>query len=402
MSRTRLSLLTLIALVVSVAVVGGCSESNPTAPGEGTPTDNRLLMFGFQDQEIPFFFITDPKPLDPSTDPPPFVSGVGLVSFGDTNSSVLEIVDLTQSNSFRPYSRQPGGEFQRANDFDIMPFDKQIHLSVDIAGVAHPAGVKNSSEYLVSGLLNGTLTPQSPYSNTVVPWGPTDYTLSLNINAIQVDSVLTINFIPDSRAVIYVVEMSLFDAINRPDFLLQGSLPLPIAHPHSLSFWFFVPPGQESNIRVPLYAVPFQINWFPLAVVVRVTAIDAFGRVVSRSPSDFVLDSQGSDQTNDYLIAFPSGGFFMVANPYPNGYRITTGGAEAAAVATDALPSKGQVIRHEEMARMVAGRPMTAVSERRVLSRIQAQVPPSWPSVALPVPPGLARKLPQGILPPGK
>lgn len=392
MSRMRLGLFATTALAVIAAVAGGCSKSTPTAPGEGHPTDDRLLMFGFQDQEIPFFFFADPKtPTDFRDD---VLTGIGVVSFGDTNSSVLEIVDGTQSNSFRPYTRRPGEEFRPATDFDIPPSDKQISRGVDLASIAHPAGDKNRSEYMATGVLNGTVTQNSPFTNTVVPWGATDEGLLLNFDRVQADSVLTVSFEPDPRAVLYVLELSLFADISRRDFLLQGSLPLPIAFPHSLSGWGYVPPGGESGIRIPLYRVPFQ-RIFPLAVVVRLSAIDAYGRVVSRSPSDYVLSGQGSDASHNFYVADPCGGFVMVANPYPKGYQVTSGATPDAAFAASEFP----FITHEDMSRMVAGRSGLAARERLVLPRSLEQVSPSLPSAPLPA---LARKLPQGILPPAK
>ena len=392
MSRMRLGLFATTALAVITAIAGGCSKPTPTAPGAGNPADERLLMFGFHDQEIPFFFFADPKtPTDPRDD---VLTGIGTVSFGDTNSSVLEIVDGTQSNAFRPYSRNPGEEFRPATDFDFPPFDKQIDLGVDLAGIVHPAGEKNRSEYMATGVLNGIITPNSPFTNTVVPWGPTDDVLTLNIDRIQADSVLTINFTPDPRAVLYVLELSRFADISRRDFLHLGSLPLPIAFPHNLSGWGFLPPGGESGIRIPLYVVPFQ-RIFPLSVVVRVSAIDANGHVVSRSPSDYALSSQGSDPGHNFYVLDPCGGFIMTANPYPKGYQITSGATPDAALASSPFP----FVTHEDMSRMLAGRAGMAATEHIVLPRSLAQVSPSAPAAALPA---LARKLPQGILPPAR
>jgi hypothetical protein len=393
MSKLRLGLLVTTAMAVIAAIAGGCSKSTPTAPGQGTPTDRRLMMFGFQDQEIPSFFLADPKtPGDFSDD---VLIGVELVSFGDTNSSVLEIVDGTQSNAFRPYSRQAGEEFRPATDFDFTPFDKQIDRGADIAWIVHPAGEKNHSEYMATGVLNGTITTTSPYTNTVVPWGPTEGGLALNIDRIQADSVLTLAFEPDPRALFYVVELSLFDLVNRRDYLHRGSLPLPIAYPHNLSFWFNVPPGYESSIRIPLYAVPFQ-KVFPRSIVARVSAIDASGKVVSRSPSDYVFSAQGSDATDNFYVLDPCGGFIMTANPYPKGYGLTAGTtAGVSADAASALP----FVTNEEVSRMVAGHAGLATRERVVMPRFPDQVSPSLPSLELPVP---VHKLPPGILPPAK
>lgn len=392
MSKMRLGLLATTALVVITAIAGGCSKPTPTAPGQGNPTDNRLLMFGFQDQLIPFFFFADPKtPTDPRDD---VLTGIGVTSYGDTNSSVLEIVDGTQSNSFLPYSRQPGGEFRPATDFDFPPFDKQVTRGVDLAGIVHPAGEKNRSEYMATGVLNGTITQNSPFTNTVVPWGPTEYSLVLQFDRIQADSVLTITFTPDPRAVIYVLELSLAASISRRDFLHQGSLPLPIAFPHSLSGWGYVLPGQESGIRIPLYVVPFQ-KIFPLTVVVRVSAIDASGRVVSRSPSDYFLSGQGSDPSDNFYVLDPCGGYIMTANPYSKGYGLTSGATPSTAVAASPYP----FMTHEDVSRMVAGHQAMAPRERIVMPGSLEQVSPSLPSAALPA---LARKLPQGILPPAK
>src|SRR6185369_3593845 len=62
MSKLRLGLLVTTAMAVIAAIAGGCSKPTPTAPGQGTPTDDRLMMFGFQDQDIPsVVFVTVPK-----------------------------------------------------------------------------------------------------------------------------------------------------------------------------------------------------------------------------------------------------------------------------------------------------------------------------------------------------
>ena len=394
MSKMRLGLIATTALAVLAAIAGGCSKETPTAPGQAPQTSGNLLMFGFQDQLIPFFLVGDPKtPGDPGDD---VLLGVAATFFGDTSSSVLEIVDFTQANAYRPYSRPAAGqEFRPATDFDFTPSDKQISRHVDIGGVVHPAGVKGSSEYMVTGVLNGTITPSSPYTNTVVPWGPTDDGLVLNFDRVQTDSVLTVSFEPDARAVIYVLELSLFANINQRSLLHHGSLPLPIAFSHKYSRWGFVPRGGESNIRIPLYRVPFQ-KIFPLQVVVRVSAIDTYGRVVSRSPSDYVQNQQGSDGTYNYYALDPCGGFFMVANPYPKGYGLTAG--TTGAVSVDGALTSTPFVTNEDMKRFLASRARMAVSERFVVSPFQP-VSPLLPSPDLPE---LSQKLPPGILPPFK
>ena len=391
MSKLRLGLLVMTAMAVIAAIAGGCSKPTPTAPGEGTPADSRMRMFGFQDQLVPtVVLITVPK--DPAK--PPFVTDVVSFSFGDTSSSVLEFIDGTVSNSFRPYTRQqPGEEFRPATDFDITNVDKQVSLGVDVGGIIHPQGVSNRSEYMVTGLLNGVITQSSPYTNKVVPWGAMDFGLSLNFDAIQVDSVLTVSFEPDPRAVFYVLEICLFKDVNSIPALLQGSTPLPIAYEHNISGWGIVPPGYESGIRIRLYTVPFS-KVFPLSILVRVSAIDASGRVVSRSPSDFVGFPQGTDPDGDNLFAaIASGGFIMTANPYPKGYGITSD------VTAGDVASPANVYRHGEMSRLLSSRTGMATTKRTMTPWFLEPVSPSLPPPPLPV---LSHKFPPGVLPPAK
>jgi len=381
---------------LAVAFLSGCSSKvDPVGPGESSGASADVILFGVQDQAVTSFRLSDPgTPTDPFDDR---LLGTSTSTFGgDTTSAILQILDASNANSMRPYRREGSGAFTRFLDFDVPANDRNLRTGIDTYLLRDPSGVFGVSQYLVTGLVNGLETTKSPASNKVVPWGHVTESLVLSINRIQRDSVLSISFTPDLRAVLYVLEGYLFNNVQTSrDLGALSSFALPVAMPHQISSVGFVLPGQETQIRIPLYRVPFQKNLFPLTLVMRMTAIDANGRVVSRSQPDFVLRPLGRDDANNNIYELdPLGGWIITCDPYPRGYVRPQGETE----------ETGPGVPYETVQAMVGGRvaggTRSAVTYESLLPSLRqitlaressGERAPSLPGILPTVPKGLFR-----------
>ncbi len=335
------------AFLAAVLLTGCSSKVDPVGPGDSSGASSDVVLFGFQDQAVTSFTLSDPgTPSDPFDDR--LLSTATTTFGGDTTSAILQILDSSPANSMRPYRREGAGAFTRFLDFDVQANDRNLRTGVDTYLLRDPSGVTGVSQYLATGLVNGLETTTSPTSNKVVPWGPVTQSLVLSISRLQRDSVMSISFTPDPRAVIYVLEGYLFNNVQTSrDLGALSSFPLPVAMPHQISQVRFVLPGQETQIRIPLYRVPFQKNQFPLTLVMRMSAIDAGGRVVARSAPDFVLRPLGRDDANNNIYELdPLGGWIITCDPYPRGYGRPQDAAEA----------MGPGVPYETVQTMVGGR----------------------------------------------
>lgn len=337
---------------LAASLLTSCAEKvDPVAPGQSSAPDPNVSLLGVQDQAVTSFTISDPgTPDDPFDDR--LLSTESFTFGGDTTSALLQILDTTPSNSFRPYRREGASQFTRFLDFDVPASDRDLRAHRDTYLLRDSNGQFGVSEYLATGLVNGLETPSSPVSNKVVPWGHVTESLILSISRVQRDSVMAISFTPDPRAVIYVLEGYLFNTvITSRELGILSSFALPVALTHQLSSVGFVLPGQETQVRIPLYRVPFQKNLFPLTLVMRMTAIDANGRVVARSAPDFIRRPLGRDAANNNIYELdPLGGWVITCDPYPLGYLRP----QAVSSATD--PS----VPHEIVQAMLAGRNLVA------------------------------------------
>ena len=208
-----------VGALVALALVGGCSKSNPVDPSPASSAQG-VVMFGFQDQPITITHMLDPgTPAGPLDDR---VTGVETYTFGgDTTSAILQIIDNTVANAVRPYRREGTDSFRRFLDYDVRSTDRQVGLDTDLFQLRDGQGVVGRSEYFASALINGTETVNTPATNTVKPWGRAQETILLSIGNLQRDSVLSLSFSLDPRAVVYVLEV-----LDYNDVVLQKPLNL--------------------------------------------------------------------------------------------------------------------------------------------------------------------------------
>jgi hypothetical protein len=74
----------------------------------------------------------------------------------------------------------------------------------------------------------------------------------VEVGRVQRDSVMTLSFTHEPRAVAYFVEIVDFGAVSlNRTAALAASLPLPVALPHQLSRFFVLLPGEELA-RIPM------------------------------------------------------------------------------------------------------------------------------------------------------
>lgn len=306
---------------LALVLLSGCTKSNPIDPSPTTSPGSSLL-FGFQDEVLPFYDALDPgTPTDLLDDR---LLATHVFSFGgDSTSAILQVVDFTPANLVRPYRREGSSAYRRVLDYDVPASDRQIGDNTDLFVLRDAEGVVGSSEYFVTALLNGVETTASPRTNALRPWGRTQTSLALSVGDLQRDSVLTLSVTPDPRAAIYVLEISSFDnfAVQR-DLGFAAAIPMPVSMPHQFSGWGFVLPGQETSIRVPFFNVPFLRGQFPITLLCRVIALDAQGRVVGRPDTDYIRRATGRDDAGNSLYELdPLGGWVIRLDPYPLGYN---------------------------------------------------------------------------------
>jgi len=350
--------------LVALALVSGCSKPNPVDPSPASSSQG-VLMFGFQDQPITMVHMLDPgTPADPFDDR---VTGTETFTVGgDTTSAILQVIDNTSANAMRPYRREGTDAFRRFLDYDVRSTDRQVGLNTDLFQLRDGQGLVGRSEYFATALMNGMETIDTPATNLVKPWGRAQETILLSIGNLQRDSVLSLSFSLDARATIYVLEvMDYNDVATQKSLNLSTATPLPVSLPHQYSTWGFVRPGQNTTVRIPYYHVPFVKGWFPQTKLVRVTGLDADGRVVARPRTDFIQRPTGRDDFGNNLYELdPLGGWVIALDPYPRGYgRPQTAGGPVPGVLTadqveqmlGTLPTSG-ALQSTELARQEVSR----------------------------------------------
>lgn len=305
-------------LLLAVSLLSSCSKKvDPVGPSSRA-TDGKVLLMGTQNTASTSYVFLDPGTPDDLTDDK--LSLASDVSFtGDTTNAVLQLLDLSNARTFRPFRRNGAGEFQQLFDFDIQAYDRDLRSHIDRFFLSD-AGQVGVSEYRCAGVIQDVAASTSPTSAAVKPWGRVEERLAIEVGRVQRDSVMTLSFTPDPRAVAYFVEIVDFGkvALNRGAALL-ASLPLPVALPHQLSSFGVLLPGEEL-VRIPMAPVPFTRGFFPRAFVVRVTAIDASNHVVSRSQADYSKRTVGrTDKSENINLFDPLGGYVVLLDPYGAG-----------------------------------------------------------------------------------
>jgi hypothetical protein len=383
-------------MFLAVSLLTGCSDKvTPLTPGDNAGASSDIVLFGVQDQIVTSTAWSDPgTPQDPTDDT--FIGASSLTFGGDTTSAILQVLDASEANTVRPYRREGASQFTRFLDFDVPAFDRNLRTNTDLYLLRDSRGILGASEYLAKGIVNGLETRSSPVSNQVFPWGHVENSLILSIDRLQRDSVMAISFTPDPRAVVYVLEGYFSSVITTSrDLGALSSLPLPIAMTHQFSSFGFVLPGEETQIRIPFYRVPFQKNLFPLQFVMRMSAIDANGRVVARSAPDFIQRPLGRDEANNNLYELdPVGGWIITLDPYPRGYGRPQASVQAAPPVT---------YDHATVQAMLGGRtpgsfPSSVVTYESLMPALQQAAQSYEAAGGRPVTlPGVLPTLPKGL-----
>jgi hypothetical protein len=315
----RLAVLTLCTLAALAS--GGCSEK-VTAPNSRPVPEGQqngvMLMMGWHEQESVWFTILDPgTPTVPTDD---VLGVVGVDYWADPAGVRTTTLDLSQSNQLEPFRLGSDGNVNPLFDFLIPATVRFIGSNFDSYDFEDFAPTPDP-KYYARGVLNGQVTVASPVSNRAGAF-PTS---AFNMNFIPApkgapgDSVLDIQFEDDPGAAYYVVEVSgatgvlgtgdVYSLERRtigiPSPLLPGSRPI-------RSFFFLMPAGSGlAGIHIR-----FSTRAFPLFFHIRVTAIDAQGRMVNRV-NDYLRTRTTGAGTNTATYE-PLGGAVEVLDPYPD------------------------------------------------------------------------------------
>jgi hypothetical protein len=315
------SLGTIVLGALLTLAAGGCSKKTVAPASQPVPEgqqNSELVMMGWHEQGSVWFAVTDPGTPDNSGDD--VLSTVGIDYFADPDGVRTTTLDVSASNSLEAMRVGADGNVAPLFDFLLPATVRAIgqHFDTyDFEDFSAPA----TPQYFGRGVLNGTVTTASPVSNSAGAFPTCDETMNFIPQPIGSpgDSVLDVSFEEDARAAFYVVEISdasgvvgtgdVFTIERRtrgiPSPLLAGQRPLNSAI-------ILMPAGTG----LAGFHVTFSTRAFPLFFHIRVTAIDAQGRMVNRV-NDFAHTHQVAGPENHETYE-PLGGAVEILDPYAN------------------------------------------------------------------------------------
>jgi len=298
---------------------GGCSKKTVAPASQPVPQGQQsgeMIMMGWHEQGSVWFVVDDPGTPDTPNDD--VLSTVGADFFADPNGVRTTTLDISNSNSLEAMRVGENGNVAPLFDFMVPATVRLIGANLDsydfedFAPLAPP-------QYFGRGVLNGTVTTGSPVSNPASALPTCDDNMNFIPEPIasQRDSVLDVQFEEDPRAAFYVVEISDGSAVvGTGDVFTNERRARGILSP--------LLPGQRPlNSGIVLmpagtglsgFHVTFSTRAFPLFFHIRVTAIDAQGRMVNRV-NDYLHTHQASGPDNIETYE-PLGGAVEVLNPY--------------------------------------------------------------------------------------
>lgn len=306
-----------LALLLSLALFApGCSKrvtepdaSFQTPEGEA----NAMLMLGWQEQVVGVYYLG--LPADAAGDlTRGTILGTDGFYFSDPSGVRLMAFDGTAANGLQMLRSTANGGLAPLNDYTTQPARKDLYFGTEVYALEdlRPA---RSGTYFGRGVFNGAVTSRSPLTNPVKPFGPVGDSLLFTSLQVQKDSVLTVTMSQVPGAALYVVELAGAGAfLGSLEAALASAIPAPVLPYRELStFYFFVPAAQAGiPVRIPIYPARF-----PLTMLVRISAYDADGRMLSRLNDWSSTDLGGQpDPYPTITTLFPIGGTFVSLDPY--------------------------------------------------------------------------------------
>jgi hypothetical protein len=315
------SLGTIVLGALLTLAAGGCSKKTVAPDSQPVPEGQQsgeMIMTGWHEQGSVWFVVTDPGTPDSPNDD--VLTTVGADYFADPNGVRTTTFDVSPSNSLEAMRVNADGNVAPLFDFPVPASVRLIGADLDafdFEDFSPPA----TPQYYGRGELNGIVTSASPVSNPASAFPTCDESMNFIPEPFGApnDSVLDVQFEEDPRASFYVVEISdasgvvgvgdVFTNERRargiPSPLLPGQRPLN-------SGIILMPAGTG----LAGFHVTFSTHAFPLFFHIRVTAIDAQGRMVNRV-NDYAHTHQVSGPENRETYE-PLGGAVEILDPYAN------------------------------------------------------------------------------------
>ena len=246
----------------------------------------------------------------------------------------IELINGTQASAFELFGREPSGAFARLREYDLVPIRKWLdgHWSLISDLDATPG---SSPEYVARGVVGGAVTADSPLTNLATPDVSGQVPATLVFDIARSDSLQRFEWTPDPAASGYFVEViSLGSLASRQDRIASADAAPFVSLPLRDYITLFVPQTPAPAIGLTATGISVNVTTANAIVfanrgltpfsfyIVRVTAIDASGRVINRlkpifpiTYDFFVLGT--TDLPEGSYEAIPVGGPVLAYGPTP-------------------------------------------------------------------------------------
>jgi hypothetical protein len=290
-----IALVAMLALAAA-ATTAGCAKKI-TTPDAGRTTveglqnaNARLVSWTVQD--VPFFELgSDVNGY--------FVSATLRLPRTTPDAVHFQILDRTAASKFEVFRRAPNGGLLPLFDHAIAPKVKWLDTQWEAYGfTTTPGPADTNTAYVARGLVAGVVTPAVPLTNVVALKGAVvRQTLQFDAPRQQPDSSqVDIQWTSDSRAAGYWLEVVPFDdldTLSTPYAQMNEATPVTEPPGARRALHMFIPAPASPSASVSMSAANAElisrkmIFFQRKAYLVRVCAVDEFGRVINRIKTDY-------------------------------------------------------------------------------------------------------------------
>jgi len=326
-SRLMIALTTL-ALAIGI---GGCAkQSTEVDPGffpAGKLDDDARMVLWF-DQPNVMTVYADFQPLGP--DPLGDRCGMPVKGLEDTLLGYEErqfyspgtvrgmIIDHTPASSYQLFRREASGGFRMFQDFPAERFRQWLFTGWEAFRFIDrvPSGM-NPATYVGRGVVDGTVTPQSPLTNAPDLALPTVPEVVITSLMRPRDSLFTVTWDPVASAAGYWVQIYDLPPVSPNEAILRGA-PAPFfdGDANEIFVGFVDAPSTTYTIgdtsRTDVDILMRRATFFSRIYIVRVSAVDAGGQMLATTRG-----SNGILLTEGMYALFPLGGRAVCPTP-PN------------------------------------------------------------------------------------
>lgn len=326
-SRTARVLL-FLAASLSLVLAASCSKklAAPDASFqqlEGS-ADGKIFLVGWQHPRRFMATWLDPgSPFDQNDDV--FADSLPIAPDSVGRIETLAL-DASVANGLQVYRAESSGALVPLLDYPLAPFLRWLASQVDVFQFEDAHANASAPSYVARGSLNGTIGSKSSVSNFTLPYGAIEESMTLTSGNDFRDSIATLSWSTDPRAVLYLVDVLNADEIgaSRAKAIISN-FPIPVFPSASTQQLFVITPGNT----LPL---DFTGAEFPVRLVLRVFALDANYRIVNRlnpgsrtltrsaplredDPGKFAFTEAPIPNFNAYSV-IPAGGARIIFNPF--------------------------------------------------------------------------------------